>query len=337
MLVICNFSRGGRVRKSVSFKEGKISSPTPKVSGEGWKKWTPRLLAGAVGLIFLFAGILKSTEMEIFIRQIRGYGIISHHGLLVIIAWGLVVAEYVLGTALVIGFLPRITIPISAFLLFIFLCATGWAWLTGVTEDCGCFGTWISRTPGEALIEDLLLLAALVAARLGKRPSPGLPRRLSSYTVLAAFLIGVLLPPISGIPFSPVNPTPDEKMNIGPELSGIQGLNSIDLRNGWFLVVLFKTDCPHCQDSVINLNYLAEERETPELVALCPDDEEQILWFRNQFQPVFPLGRVTDKAFWRLLGDGDVPRTLLVKDRKVLKVWDYEIPEAADITEALNH
>lgn len=42
-----------------------------------WRLWVPRLLAGAVGLILLTAGLLKTAEMELFIRQIRDYGIIS--------------------------------------------------------------------------------------------------------------------------------------------------------------------------------------------------------------------------------------------------------------------
>lgn len=299
------------------------------------KRWLPRLLAGAVGLILLIAGLVKSTEMEIFIRQIRGYGIISDHTVLIVIAWGLTVAECVLGTALVTGFLPGITIPVSAFLMFIFLCATAWAWLTGVAEDCGCFGSWISRSPGEALLEDLLLLAALFPAWWGRRRRPVHPARLGYVSVSAAFLIGLCLPPAFGIPFSPSEPSPETRMDIRQELSGVQGIGPVEVKNGRRLVVLMETDCTHCRESVMELNFLAGEKEIPEMIALCPNDEEQVRLFRDQFRPVFPVGRVTGNTFWRLLGDGEIPRTMLLQDGNVLRVWDHKIPDMEEVVSSL--
>jgi len=44
-------------------------------------------------------------------------------------------------------------------------------------------------------------------------------------------------------------------------------------------------------------------------------------------QVIFPIGHITEKDFWHLLGDGDVPRTFLVRDRVVKEVWNTEIPD----------
>ncbi|HEJ83995.1 MAG TPA: hypothetical protein ENO25_05450 [Desulfobacteraceae bacterium] len=317
--------------------EDRISSSGTRIPDRGWKRWTPRLLAGAVGMILLAAGLLKSTEMEIFIRQIRDYGIISPPFLLVVVAWGLIVAECVLGTALMTGFLPRITIPVSALLILLFLCATAWAWLTGVTGDCGCFGSWISRTPGEALLEDLVLLAALFPAWLRSRFSPGPSPRPGYFAVAAALLVGLFVPLAFGIPFSSVNSSQEGGMNIGRELSGVQGLDHADLSSGEYLMVLIETDCPHCRESVEKLNILAEDKEAPELIALCPNDEEQVMMFRDQFQPAFPVARIDRDTFWRLLGDGDIPRTILVRNQEVLKVWNHDIPGRGDIMDPTSY
>jgi hypothetical protein len=42
-----------------------------------WRFWVYRLPAGAVGVILLIAGLLKATDMELFIGQMGDYGIIS--------------------------------------------------------------------------------------------------------------------------------------------------------------------------------------------------------------------------------------------------------------------
>ena len=55
----------------------KTISSNPLFNANGWRWWVPRLLAGALGLILLTAGLLKGTDMELFIRQIRYYGIIG--------------------------------------------------------------------------------------------------------------------------------------------------------------------------------------------------------------------------------------------------------------------
>ena len=47
--------------------------------------------------------------------------------------------------------------------------------------------------------------------------------------------------------------------------------------------------------------------------------------FREKLQTIFPIGHITEEDFRCLLGDGDMPRTVLVRDRVVQEVWDTEI------------
>ena len=70
--------------------QNKISSLIKTSAAKGWLFWISRFLSGAVGLILLISGLLKSTYMEIFIQQIRAYGIISHDvSLIVVMSIGL--------------------------------------------------------------------------------------------------------------------------------------------------------------------------------------------------------------------------------------------------------
>ncbi len=298
-----------------------------KFTGRGWHRWIPRLLSMAVGVVFLMAGLLKATDMEMFIRQIRDYGIISNNLLLALGAWGLIIAECGLGMALILIYRPRVTISITAFLLMIFLGVTLWAWVTGVTKDCGCFGAWVRRTPGEAVIEDMVLIAALFPAWIGHGRSPARGKRVRLLVVIATGLTGLILPVAFGFPISTISPKHPDQMDITRDLSEIQGPGRTDLKHGTYLLILLDTGCLHCQESVEEINLLGEEPDVPPLIGLSSNDEGQVKDFVEQFQPIFPIWRIRDDVFWRLLGDGDVPRTLLIKDKRIMKVWDKNIPD----------
>ena len=122
--------------------------------------WVPIILSGIVGLVLLISGLQKAFEIDLFTRQIRDYEIITNPLLIIFSAWGLITFECCLGTALIINFQPKIAVPAGGLLFLIFIGATGYAWATGVTDDCGCFGSWIERTPQEAMLEDLFFFAA---------------------------------------------------------------------------------------------------------------------------------------------------------------------------------
>ena len=107
----------------------------------------------------------------------------------------------------------------------------------------------------------------------------------------------------------------------------IQGLKNVDLSRGDYLVILMDTDCEHCREAVPELNNLAEENGMPDLIALAPSDDGKRKRFIEEFQPVFPIGQISDDDFWRLLGEGDIPRIFLLHDRRVQRIWDGKVPD----------
>ncbi|MFC1892354.1 MauE/DoxX family redox-associated membrane protein, partial [Thermodesulfobacteriota bacterium] len=171
-----------------------------------WRLWLPRLIPAAIGLILIAAAILKSMDMELFIRQIKSYGIISHYDLIVISAWALIVIELALGAALLLFYRPSASIMVAALLIGIFALVNGWAWFNGGVEDCGCFGAWVKRTPAEGMIEDLVLLAALCMAWVIRptihRPIDFNPSGYKKWIILTSCILGLLLPVVFG--FSPL-------------------------------------------------------------------------------------------------------------------------------------
>ena len=304
--------------KDVTSSHGAFKTPA-------WRLWTPRLLSGAVGLILLAAGLVKAMDMELFIRQIMDYGIVSERLLLILSAWGLIALECALGVALLVFYRPRPMLSLTAALLLIFAGATGWAWLTGVTEDCGCYGAWLKQTPGQALVGDLVLLAATAIAWAGCRHVQAPQTRTKAWAVTIACLSGLALPVVFGFPTSAINRVQSNGPLIGP--IEVHGVGDVDLNKGEYLVVLMGMECFHCQEAIPDLNILCDAPDLPPLIALCTSEEADCIEFVEEFQPIFPIGHISDDLFWRLLADGDMPRIILLHDGHIKRVWDQTVPD----------
>ena len=286
----------------------------------------PRLLAAALGLFFVAASLSKGVDVALFMRQIKAYGIISDSTLVALTAWGLIALECTLGVGLIVFYRPRLFLGTAAGLLLFFWAITTWAWWTGSTENCGCFGGWMDRTPGEEAIENvILLLVTLFAAR---RPGhlKWQPSRARAWAVLAAGAVGLVLPVVSGLPTSRAKPFDSEVKTALSQLE-LHGPQVVDLTQGTHLVVLMSTDCLHCQEAVFDLNDLARMPDLPSIVALCTNDECECEVFVEEFLPEFPIGCVTESLFFELLGDSNVPRIILLSNRRVLDAWDQIVPD----------
>jgi len=304
-------------------------------SAREWRRWLPRLLAGIVGLVLLVAGLLKATDLMYFIRQLKGYGVITHPDLLVMSAWGLIALECALGAGLVLFYRPKLMLTLSTVLWLILLAGTLWAWITGATQDCGCYGPWLKQTPGEATRENVILLAITFAARMIYAQSEVQQARFKAWAVGIAGLIGLGLPMIFGFSISGMV-HPNSK-NSGFELGELKtrGLEPIDLSRGTHLIVLIGTDCLHCQEAVPELDMLAEEEDLPPVVALSANDEQERREFLEAFHPLFPVGQISEEDFRRLLGDGELPRIILLHDGHAREIWDQTVPDMKRLKEML--
>jgi hypothetical protein len=285
-----------------------------------------------VGVVFLVAGLLKSADMALFVQQIKAYGIVSQWSILVAIAWAMVVLEMALGVGLIVAYRVKIVFPATALLLLAFLGITVWAWFTGSTEACGCFGAWIERTPGEAALEDVVLLTLLGLAWVGFRKRDVSQGRWKTGAVVASCLMGLALPAAFGFSFSGIQESASKTDETALGQFAVQGLGDFNLNSGTYLILVMDTGCDHCQEVVPEVNLLSEMPEVPPIIGLCVNGESDRMAFAEAFQPVFPMGQIEDDVFWRLLGDGDMPRTMLIHDGYVKKIWDLNPPPPDAVT-----
>jgi hypothetical protein len=259
--------------------------------------------------------------------QMKAYGVISNPILVLISSWGMIILQCTLGMALLLYFRPKWVLTAAIFLWLILLGGTIWAWSTGSTDECGCYGSWLKNTPREATIENTIFLLFTLIAWF-KAPFRGKGKELAkAFLIVAASLISLVLPILFGVSISEII-HPEYGMN-KIDLGEIKpkGLETIDFRSGVHLVLLMGTDCPHCLELLPEVEQLALSSGVPKIVALCINDDIQRERFVEEFEPSFPIGQISDDLFWKLLGNGTTPRLLLVKQGKIEKIWDQIVPE----------
>ncbi len=94
----------------------------------------------ALGGVWLYAGLLKITDIDQTIISVRAFQILPH-SLVKPMAYGLPAAEIALGLLLVVGLAVRFTAAISALFLLLYIGAIASVAARGLQIDCGCFST----------------------------------------------------------------------------------------------------------------------------------------------------------------------------------------------------
>jgi len=281
-----------------------------------------------LGGVLLLAAAIKLPDMALFTRQILDYGLVPSWPLAAAGAWGFLLAELILGAALVTGYRPSLALSLTSILLVVFIGITGYAWKTGVVEDCGCFGELLKRTPGQALVEDLFLLAGAVAALILHRPRETRFDRLRLGMVMVAAVAGLILPWVFGLSFSTL-PSGEADQGVSNPLGAVHVKEgkAPDLWTGRWLVEIMDTECDHCRASVFALNLIHEDPGLPSVVGLSVNNSGRIRAFREETFASYPVLLVDKSDYLRLLGSGAIPRLILVENGEILSVWDEEVPD----------
>jgi len=121
------------------------------------------LLRWLVAVIFIFAGITKILNPEIFARAIDNYRILPYF-LVTLLAIVLPWLEIFCGMFLIIGKWQRGAALTLLILTFMFLIAIGSSIIRGLDISCGCFSNSIEGTKigYTRLIEDMVLFCAIL-------------------------------------------------------------------------------------------------------------------------------------------------------------------------------
>ena len=141
------------------------------------------VLAWLVGMVFIYAAVLKIIEPEKFAQAIKNYKMVPLvfiNLMAVILPWWEVTA----GIAMFIPSWRRAASILIFGLACVFTLAVSTAMIRGLDIQCGCFGQHSARAGLQTLIVDLAILLATGLIVWVRYRKPANPKRLKSQSDL---------------------------------------------------------------------------------------------------------------------------------------------------------
>lgn len=119
------------------FETGFITKALTRLRSLAALVWPYRIIRISLALLFIYGGVMKLIAPRVFARTLSGYDLVPEM-LLPLVAIGLPIMEIAAGTGLLLDI--RGSLAAIASLLGMFLLVLGYAILTDMNVDCGCFG-----------------------------------------------------------------------------------------------------------------------------------------------------------------------------------------------------
>lgn len=295
-----------------------------------------------MGLLFVVAGSIKIWEPLLFFWEAMPFVLVlgveremAPMGARLALVLGPL--EFMLGVALILNWRPQFALPASAILLCFFTALMAYAWKIGATADCGCFGSLVNRSPGEAAVEDLGMLVLVLFAWWGGRPFNTRPSGRSS-KLLAAGAIGAVV--VFAFRYFPeASRAENSDLQVGVDLNGLS-LDAVDLdiAEGSFVLALFSPTCGRCQKEVPKLNEFQELDDLPSVLALTsfPAESKALSKFKEHLRPNYTIATISLTDFRRLTYNHGYPRLAYVDDGVVRAVWEYfQLPDVHQLRRAV--
>jgi uncharacterized membrane protein YphA (DoxX/SURF4 family) len=127
----------GKIRRNEVLARHLPPLPSPRRVDWDWLySLAYQLLRLGLGILFVYAGVIKLLDPKAFARAIAQFGLLPEP-LLPLVAVGLPALELLAGAGLI--FEVRGCLTAISVLLGVFLLVLGYAILMGMDVDCGCF------------------------------------------------------------------------------------------------------------------------------------------------------------------------------------------------------
>lgn len=288
-----------------------------------------RILQVAVALVFLLAALLKALDPRSFQEQIAMYGIFPD--LSALAAWTLIIVEVGLATALIVNLFPRVVIPLMIALLVFFIGITWYGMSIGLGENCGCFGNLVHRGPEQVILEDVLMVIALLFSLVVLWSHRG-----RTYAVRLAVTLGTAGIAAVLVGVSPALPVDDLVTQLRPGAFftawPVDGLYGKDLNKDTHVVFLFTIESETIAADVQKMNAVAQREEVRSAVGLIVDGTEHLTRLMFEYAASFPVAAI-EPRFARPLYR-TLPRVFVLENGVVTHTWS-ELPAPAVVAESI--
>jgi uncharacterized membrane protein YphA (DoxX/SURF4 family) len=288
-----------------------------------------RIVEIIVALVFLVAAAMKALDPQAFIEQIAAYGILP--ALSPLAAWTLIIVECILAAGLIVNLWPRVVPVLAMLLLLFFIGITLYGMSIGLGENCGCFGNLYHRGPAMVIIEDAIMVVALIFAVVVLWSHQNENILLRTGTTVAVGLAAAAL-----TAFSPFIPADDLVTQLSPGSSfstwPLDGLYGKDLNHCTHVVFLFTIEDPLIAPRVDRMNRIAQVDAVESAVGLIIDGTQHLTTLMFEYAAAFPVAAV-EPRFARPLYR-TLPRVFILHEGTVTHTW-AKIPKPNAVVNAL--
>lgn len=280
------------------------------------------------GLVFIASGALKLYPIEPFEYEFVSLGV-SSWTLSPFIARLAIAGEFAVGVMIIANLhFRKLILPASSLMLIGFSAYLLHQLATeGNNVNCGCFGSFISMTPMQALTKNVFLGAILFVLYRINKPHNFKPWWLTGIVLLAASATPYILNPVA------VNSVQakeiDEPLSLRELPPPQDSLIKLDFSTGKHIVAFFSPHCLHCKNAARKLSVIADKAKLPAIVAVMNGSAEEILSFKEETRSSFPTIQYEGGGFFKLSGAA-LPAIVYLEDGILRKKWTSDLFDVAE-------
>lgn len=292
-----------------------------------------------VGLVFLLSGLLKLAPIEPFELNFIDLGVASWESA-PFIARGIIGLELFLGLALLAlqGNQRRILFWTLGILVF-FSCYLVFQIASNDQGDCGCFGTYLSMSPTESLLKNVVLIAmSIVLLYENKAYRLKYSKAINITILVISFVLPHILNPVDLIAARNLNEL-NTNYPLDVDLIESNAMTSTwkgDLRHGKHIVAFFSMSCAHCRTSAFKMHVIKKENPGFSFLMILNGKEDKLADFMNDTRSQnIPFLRLGADPFSKLTG-GRVPLIIYVNEGNVNRILHLPELNNEELTLLLN-
>ncbi len=270
------------------------------------------------GGIFLTSGFSKSISTTQFAHILETYGIET----LKYLAPLIIIIELCIGLSLIFQYRLRQT---ALFTLLFLTSATifflyGW-FVNGVT-NCGCFGelSFLTSSPWVTLGRNIVLFYFLVDIYKNSNSSSSISEK-ATLLCTATICLGAF---ICGNSYS----APKVRQEFQPQAIEETPLNKFITTSpdSTYWVFAFSYTCPHCLNSIANLQQYETSGVVDKVIGLAIEDTIAERKFLQFFKPQFPIKNIPGNRLTQLTKH--FPTSYIIRNDSLVNILPGELPTA---------
>lgn len=304
-------------------------------NSKGWRiaALVVRMLLGA---FFIVSAVSKWLDIDHFEIYVFSYNILPLN-LSFLAARLLIVAECVVGIALMANIWKRLVDVTTMLMLAAFTLFLGYATLIGRTDSCHCMGSVLQIDPTQSILKNAGLMLAMVFA-MGSKPWKWRPKWYVWLPIMLAPAVALF---INSAPDNWLFGASEEVFNqeeLDKAISPEGELAPLAIDKGNYVLAFLTPTCPYCKMADEKLAHICSRHEldSTAFVYLTPREDSTVALLTIDTTSFIRPSHIIDVMTWSMITYGQRPMIFLIEDGKVKATCHYRNINEQQIVEFLN-